>query len=269
MHEKRNAIVPVSVVIPCYCCSSTIERAVKSVAIQTNRPAELILIDDASEDDTLLVLRKIKSSYPDGWIRILRLTENSGPSTARNKGWATATQPYIAFLDADDSWHPQKIEIQYGWMLEHAEATLSGHYTVCDSLGNFPEMLMENVAVRKVPLFHMLLSNPFSTPTIMLRRDIPIKFEEGKRYAEDYLLWLKICSAYHACWMIEMPLTCLHKGRYGEGGLSSQMWMMEKGELHAYYKLFSERSISLFLLLLLIPYSLLKFIRRAILIAIK
>src|SRR5438309_8195778 len=109
---------PVSVIIPCYRCAATIERAMLSVAEQSVRPAEAILIDDASGDNTFAVMEKIRNKYGD-WIRIVALPMNQGAAAARNAGWHAATQPYIAFLDADDAWHPRKIEIQYGYMQQH------------------------------------------------------------------------------------------------------------------------------------------------------
>jgi len=122
--------VPVSVVIPCYCCEDTIERAVVSVMSQTALPGEVILVDDASPDHgrTLSKLQELQERFRDKThIEIIALKNNSGPSVARNAGWGTATQPYIAFLDADDAWHTQKLEIQYEWMKEHPEIALTGH----------------------------------------------------------------------------------------------------------------------------------------------
>lgn len=109
-------IAKLSVIIPCYRCASTIERSVASIASQTMLPAEVILVDDKSNDTTIDKLRQLKDLYKNDWIKIISLPVNSGPSVARNTGWDAATQDYIAFLDADDSWHHKKIEIQYNWM---------------------------------------------------------------------------------------------------------------------------------------------------------
>lgn len=122
--------VPVSVVVPCYCCEGTIERAVDSVMKQTALPAEVLLVDDASPDQgrTLNKLRQLQGRFRDKThIEVIALKNNGGPSVARNAGWEAATQPYIAFLDADDAWHPQKLEIQYEWMKEYSEVVLTGH----------------------------------------------------------------------------------------------------------------------------------------------
>ncbi len=110
---------PVSVIIPCFCCTSTIGRAVESILSQTLLPAELILVDDCSNDGGLTIakLKQIQDQYQSEIkIMVLEMKRNDGPGSSRNLGWSIATQPYIAFLDADDSWHSKKIEIQYGWM---------------------------------------------------------------------------------------------------------------------------------------------------------
>ncbi|QTN30415.1 glycosyltransferase family 2 protein [Rhodoferax sp. AJA081-3] len=121
-----STTAPVSVVVPCYRCAATIARAVSSVAAQTLRPAEMILVDDASGDATLQQLHTLQAQHGP-LIRVVALAANAGAASARNAGWNLATQPYIAFLDADDTWHPQKLEIQYRYMQQHPEVALSGH----------------------------------------------------------------------------------------------------------------------------------------------
>ena len=116
----------VSVIIPAYNSASTIIRALQSVASQTLAPLEIIVVDDASTDTTrdLTTTFASSSSIP---VRVLTQTTNSGPSTARNAGWDAATGDYIAFLDADDQWHPRKIELQYQVMQSRPELTMSCH----------------------------------------------------------------------------------------------------------------------------------------------
>jgi len=76
----------VSVIIPCYRCTDTIERAVNSIAEQTLLPAEVILVDDLSGDNTLAQLHRIQENYPQGWIHVIALPKNASPGTARNVG---------------------------------------------------------------------------------------------------------------------------------------------------------------------------------------
>ena len=101
----------VSVVIPTYNARSTIERALQSVANQSLNAIEVIVIDDASTDDTINIVSEFSATSKIA-IRILRSDQNAGPGSARNRGWDSSTGEFIAFLDADDVWHPQKLEIQ-------------------------------------------------------------------------------------------------------------------------------------------------------------
>jgi glycosyltransferase involved in cell wall biosynthesis len=223
-------------------------------------PAEVLLINDASRDDTAKVLTELSSRFS-GWIKVLELPQNCGPSTARNTGWSRAAQPYIAFLDADDSWHPQKIEVQYQWMAARPEVCLSSHRYIYGDTSTPASVNPDSIVSKRISFKRLLLSNLFSTPNVMLRRDIPERFRDGKRYAEDYLLWLSI-AAGHECHLLDIKLTYLHKAPFGASGLSADMWYMERGELAVYNDLYEKGLISVFQFLILVPYSLSKFMLR-------
>lgn len=266
---SNQELSPVSVVIPCFRCSETIDRAVASVYSQTLRPAEVILVEDCSGDGTLEKLHEVKGHYPEGWIKIIPMQRNSGPGMARNAGWEAAQYPYIAFLDADDAWHPQKIEIQYGWMDEHPEAVLTGHDCVQIAEGDWKSLgtrfLPDEAKVVPISKVKMLLSSRMSTPSVMLRRDIQQRFAAGKCHSEDYLLWLEIICSGGAAYKIELPLAYLFKAPYGEGGLSAQLWSMEKGEIDTYRRVWRSGCVSFSAFVLLIAWSWVRFVRRVVL----
>ncbi len=250
--------VPVSVVIPCFRCALTIERAVQSIIDQTQKPAEVILVDDASGDETLAVLLEIEQQYPN-WIKVLELGNNQGAASARNAGWAIATQPYIALLDSDDAWHPQKIEIQYAYMKAHPEVVLCGHdYYFSDE--TLPRLLLYDT--RSIGKNRLLLSNPFVTPSVMIRSSILFRFMPGQRYVDDHLLWMQIAQADLKVVKLMSPLVKIYKGLYGESGLSSHLWAMEKSELHNYLYLYKNKQIGLIVMLFLELFSIAKFMRR-------
>jgi glycosyltransferase involved in cell wall biosynthesis len=195
-------------------------------------------------------------------VKIISLMKNSGAGSARNRGWDAAGQPYIAFLDADDAWHPKKIEIQYGWMLDHPEYGLVGHGHVIQRGGeNSWPTLRSNFCARSVTKISALFSNPFATRTVMLKRDLPFRFKDGKRYAEDYLLWLQIIQSVPSAYL-DVPLASSYKDEYGSEGLSSRLWKMEAGVLDTYWVLHKEGAITLFLASCLSIYSLAKYVRR-------
>src|SRR5437764_1208122 len=97
---------PVSVVIPTYNSARYIGDAVESVLAQTLPPAEIIVIDDGSQDDTAQRISPLLDRVT------YRFQKNAGVSAARNLGVSIAQQPLVAFLDADDVWHPAKLQKQ-------------------------------------------------------------------------------------------------------------------------------------------------------------
>ncbi|WP_413287825.1 glycosyltransferase family 2 protein [Bdellovibrio sp. HCB337] len=263
LHEK----IPVSVVIPCYRCKDTIVRALASVAAQTALPAEVILVEDQSGDDTLQRLKEIAKQYPENWIRVLEQKVNAGPGSARNVGWESAQNPYIAFLDSDDSWHPQKLEIQYSWMKTHPDVALTGHGTQQVEGTTAPNDKVLAVVDRPVIAKKLLFSNQFPTRSVMLRRDVPFRFFPGKRHSEDYLLWLTIVLNGHKAYVLEAPLAYSFKSDYGDAGLSAQLWKHEKGELDMYRRLKNDGLVSVGMYYPLLAFSFLKYLRRVLITA--
>ena len=261
---QDDTAISVSVVIPCFQCAGTIRRAVDSIVQQTRKPAEVILVDDASGDQTLSVLRNIESQYP-GWIKVIALKDNAGAANARNAGWEAATQTYIAFLDSDDAWHPKKIEIQYGYMLAHPDVVLCGHGCRTLAVENaLPDWDVSECTVQPVSKWLLMLSNRFVTPSVMLRLNIKQRFVDGQRYMEDHMLWLSIVCSGGLVVKISAELAAIYKPSYGVTGLSSQVWLMEKGDLANYYRLYCDRFINVLQLCALLTYSLLKYCRRLI-----
>lgn len=261
--------IPVSVIIPCYNCADTIERAVDSVYKQTFRPKEVILVDDCSSDNgiTKQKLIDLQKRYSKEWIKVVFLEKNRGPGYARNVGWEMAEGDYIAFLDADDSWHPKKIEIQYQWMKENTNVSLSGHSTIqiTSSSDRIIGMVSEKYKVSKITKGKLLLSNLFPTRSVMLKKNLRFRFNDHKRYSEDYLLWLEIVLNDNDAYFISLPLAYSFKRDFGDSGLSGRLWLMEKGELNTYQELYKKKLIRFHELIFYSVISLLKFSRRIIL----
>ncbi len=265
----NGAIAPVSVVVPCYRCIATVERAVASVVTQTRRPAEMILIDDASGDGTLELLRSIQRRLGD-WVRVVAFSSNAGAATARNAGWNAASQPYIAFLDADDAWHPQKIEIQWGYMESHPEVAMSGHLCrqLPQSTTELPSWPVELLGAKIIGWTVLLLRHQFVTPSVMLKREIAQRFCEGARYMEDHRLWLEIVGSKLRVVKLRVELVAVYKPVYGVSGLSADMWRMEKAELANYRYFYELQKLSLLKMLLLQGYSLVKYVRRLLIVSL-
>lgn len=256
--------VPVSVIIPCYCCANTIARAIVSVDKQTSRPAEVILVDDASPDNSLAIMEDLQDNYAPGWIKIIRLLENRGPSFARNMAWEAATQPYIAFLDSDDAWHPKKLQIQYSYMSSNSDVVLTAHPCVITSAYTdfCTTTLPATLETTKVSKYLILLSNRLFTPCVMVKRDIGQRFSSHKRYCEDYLLWMQIILEGGTVVILNQPLAALFKNHFGQSGLSAHLWQMEYCELANYREVWEEGYICFAEMCFFCVVSLLKFLRR-------
>jgi len=259
-----STAAPVSVVIPCFRCAATIKRAIASIVAQTQKPAEVILVEDNSDDDTLAVLQTLAERYLD-WIKIIKLPVNQGAANARNIGWAAATQPYIAFLDADDAWHAQKIEMQTAYMNTHSDVVLCGHgHRITDYSTALPDWQLGAWAEQRIPEWSWLLSNKFVTPSVMVRREVEHRFVPNRRYMEDHILWLEcVCSGQQVT-KLSAELVAIYKKSFGISGLSANLWAMEQGELSNYQRLYEKNYINLAQYFALSGYSLLKFVRRLV-----
>jgi glycosyltransferase involved in cell wall biosynthesis len=106
----------VSVVMGCYNSAATVARSIASVLAQTMADLELIIVDDASPDDTVAIVKAI----PDPRIRIVRNAVNRGIGGAKNAGVEAAQGHYVAFLDSDDTWEPNKLAVQLPRLTEHS-----------------------------------------------------------------------------------------------------------------------------------------------------
>jgi glycosyltransferase involved in cell wall biosynthesis len=263
---EANALAPVSAVIPAYRAKATIAGAIESVAAQTMRPREVIVVDDGSCDGTADIVRTLASRYEPSWLKLLILDHNEGAASARNAGWATAQGEYVAFLDADDTWHPQKLEIQYGYLRSNPKVAICGHRFVFfwDKSVKSEELPK---GVESISPLQILMSNPFVTPSVMVRADVPFRFQTGKRHMEDHLLWMEIALAGFDVVRLSEPLAVIRKSQFGESGLSADLWAMEKGELHNYWFLFKSGRATWLGAMGLIGYSLAKYVRRLLIVA--
>lgn len=271
LNNSLNAKIPVSVIIPCYNCGTTISRAVRSVAEQTQKPQELILVDDGSQDNTNNILNDLQAKFGKDWIKLVEHPQNRGPSSARNAGWDSAICPYIAFLDSDDSWHSEKLAIQYGYMINHPDVVLTGHrWILAKDRPGISSQLKETMYIISISkLKSMLVSKFFSSSTVMLKREVSCRYPEDMRYSEDRFLYLRIILEGNKAAYISTPLGYLHKIPYGGDGLTKSLWKMEKGELRGFCKLYGLKLLDKHELLICITFSLIKFIRRGCLISLK
>jgi glycosyltransferase involved in cell wall biosynthesis len=183
----------ISVIIPAYNAAGTIVRALNSVLAQSLGPHEIIVIDDGSKDDLAAVLQP----YADR-VRLVR-QQNSGASAARNHGARLAQAPLLAFLDADDFWHSQKLEIQaaaFSARPETAYCWTAGRRWRDGDADPTHDSVPKNLAAPiYVTDFAKIFARPYlGTPGIVIRRDVFESlggFRENLTSAEDIDLWLR------------------------------------------------------------------------------
>jgi teichuronic acid biosynthesis glycosyltransferase TuaG len=270
----ESKIAPVSVIIPCYKVGLFLERAVDSVLNQTIPPCEVILVDDASPDagktrESIQILeRRINESHVGISAFSIFLEKNCGPGGARNAGWERAKQPWIAFLDADDAWHSNKIALQYECVGAHKKIDLIAHESAYIGKKFDPKsdskIIYGCIKIKNISLEMMLISNLLPTRSVMLRREIPFRFPESNRLSEDYSLWLEIISAGYDALKMDCILAYTFRPEHSNGGYSGQLWVQERRELATLYRFYKEGNINLVMLFLVTSWSLLKFIRRLI-----
>lgn len=253
---------PVTAVIPCYRDAATIHRAVSSAVQQTMPPREIIVVDDGSDHDTTEhILRSIEAEFP-GRVSVVRLERNAGPAVARNCGWDAASQPFVAFLDADDVWHPQKIALQLPLMLAPNGAGIAGHGI---RIGPPTDSYSDSYArarVTTVTMWKLLRRNWLPTPTVMVKASLTHRFDPTRRYCEDYDLWLRIVASGEPCKFLPMPLSSTFKDSFGEKGLSNNLWRMELAQADVYRGLRADELISRAHYCLLIVWGAIRFVRR-------
>lgn len=182
-----------------------------------------------------------------------------------------ATQKYIAFLDADDAWHHQKIEVQLKIMAKNPQISISGHtYTNIEDDPNYVHATFITEYFKRIEVIgikntKMLLSNQLPTSSVMLKRwEVDQRFHSRKYHSEDYLLWLTIMLLGHKAVKINMPLYYIYDEN-SRCGLSKRLWRMQRGEAETYRILWMNGLIGFFLLMLLGTLSFMKYIKRLIL----
>lgn len=178
----------VSIIMPCYNASNFIRQSIDSVLKQSFTDWELLVIDDVSSDDSC----EIVASYAtkDKRINLLRMDNNGGAANARNKGIGCANGRYIAFLDSDDIWLPNKLQRQIDFMADKQVALCYSAYRIIDEEGK--EKSVYRLPKTKVDYTTLLSGSVIGNLTAVYD-----SHQLGKVYMhqvghEDYVLWLEI-----------------------------------------------------------------------------
>ncbi|MBD2454316.1 glycosyltransferase family 2 protein [Nostoc sp. FACHB-87] len=196
----------VSVIVPTFNRANFLSRAISSILQQTFSNFELIIVDDGSTDNTAEVVKE----FTDPRIKFLPLGKNYGGSYARNQGIKAASTEFIAFLDSDDEWLPEKLELQVK-RLQESDDPLA---TVVYCLG------YECVeGQQKIPSLHLYEGDVFddllrgwlppTTSLFMVKRSALLEvngFDESLPSFQDYDLWLSLAAANNHFLVVDKPL---------------------------------------------------------------
>jgi glycosyltransferase involved in cell wall biosynthesis len=186
----------VSVIMPSYNAEKLIGRTIESVLDQSYLNWELLVIDDCSKDNTRDVVSKLAQS--DSRIKLISLDKNHGaPAAPRNIGVREAKGEWIAFLDADDLWHPKKLEVQLKLMTELNVAfssSLSRNFKDEKDISN--DEVSDNPSYEKITFSKQRFKGRIANSGVVVRKYLMLKypFNEDFRYkaVEDYHCWLRI-----------------------------------------------------------------------------
>lgn len=250
-------MIKISVVIPIYNASKTITSVLDSVLNQTNDVFEIILINDNSTDDTIVILKEYISKHVIQKIYLINLDTNRGVSFCRNLGWNNSKGNYVAFLDSDDFWNCNKTEIMIKALIKLNFPSFLGHLYSETYVDSKRKITYDSKLLKSINFIQMLTFNRFQTSCVLIRRDISERFNELIGYSEDYELFLRLSALGHKIYLYKEVLTYLGRPQLTKGGLSGKKMKMRIGEIMAYKSGLSIKKLIILFPILFI-YSILK-----------
>lgn len=200
-----------SVVIPTYNAAGTIRQTLKTVCAQFFKSFEIILVDDGSEDQTTQLVEEMLA-YVDIKHKIIKLPITKGVSNARNIGIKESQGQYIAFLDSDDTWMPEKLEVQFKFIEKTKARWLFSNYSVMDTDYNKISVREREAGIYD---YKKMISNgnPVGLLTVAIQRSILEKNLFYNVPHEDYELWLRLARKGVKAHLIDRNLAGYMKKR--------------------------------------------------------
>lgn len=182
---QSDLSVTVSVVIPCYNAAPFLRETLDSVLGQTHQPLEVIVVDDGSTDESAA----IAESYGPP-VRVIR-QRNRGESSARNRGIEESQGDWIALLDADDIWKPEKLEQQLRLVTADVAAVHTPYFTFgAEEKVVDPSRFPAHERYTLPSIFRW--GSPCTTSSLLVRRDLPVRFPEWTQFAEDCIYVIEL-----------------------------------------------------------------------------
>ena len=193
----------VSIVTPAYNAERFVGAAIESVRAQTHPDLEMLVVDDVSTDATAAVVER--HAAEDARVRLLRRAANGGPAASRNTALEAAAGRWIAFLDSDDAWLPDKLEAQLRFMESTGAPFTYTRYRRIDEEGEF---LSGVVAVPDRLDYDDLLGNTaIVTSSVLIDRAATGDFRMRDVYYDDFACWLELLKRGHVAHGVQQDLT--------------------------------------------------------------
>ena len=237
----------VSVVIPAFNRAGLIGRAIESVARQTYADIEIIVADDASTDNTAAVVGAIQ----DPRVRYLSSERNAGASAARNMGIHAASGDFVAFLDSDDVWMANKLELQLAAVRQHPDWSSVVCYTqaIVDN-GNTRKLMPTRAKRNGEPVADYVLGHEglIHTSSLMLSRKLAAStlFPVAQKTHEDWDVFLRLEQKGVTWQFVVQPLMVWHN-EPRQGRLTSQSYDLSLEWLRDHQSILSSRAIAGFM----------------------
>lgn len=226
--KKNNNLV--SIITPVYNCEKFIENTIKCVQNQTYDNWELLLVDDCSKDSSAKIIKSFAKN--DNRIKYIKLDENSGAAVARNKGLELSKGRFVAYLDSDDLWKEDKLEIQIKYMLDNNYAFTCTDYEKINEEG---VSLNKIVKIPKVVNYNLFLRNTI-IQTVGVMVDTKLTGKEllvmpNLRRRQDAATWCQLLKNGFNCY--EVPFNLAYY-RVVTNSLSSNKFKAVKGTWYLY-----------------------------------
>lgn len=207
----------ISIIIPTYNAQSTVGRAIESVLAQTYDDYEIIVIDDGSTDLTCEVVSQLMKD--NSCIKFLVNDSNKGVAHSRNRGVKESSCEWIAFLDADDYWEANKLELQMKETAKYPDCKL--FYTgskFIDAEGNMSKFVFQ--IPEKVTYDELLYQNVIPCSSVLIKREVLQEFpmKEDNLIHEDYYTWLRWLRKNNYAVGINKPLLIYQVDKSSKSG---------------------------------------------------
>lgn len=226
-----------SVVIPTFNRAHTLARAIDSVISQTHQAIEIIVVDDGSTDNTIDLLRQ----WPE--IKVIKQS-NQGVSAARNTGIESAQGEWVAFLDSDDEWLPEKLKLQRTLIQQNSTFNICHGNELWVRDGQ-PLKQLKKHHKQGGHIFEQCLPLCVISPSaVAIKKSLFDEiglFDTSLPACEDYDMWLRICAVYPVLY-VELPILRKYGGH--DDQLSHKYWGMDRFRIYALKKALNSGKLS-------------------------